>query len=159
MYLPGQWEALMADNPTCIVVCTDDSGRYAGAVSEATSRAVESGATVILYDVVAPGRFTTPRPNEWAGEGEREVYDRPLDPIALEKLGRHDFAVQVEQARAAGADAYGWLPDQPGGAPIAEYAAMQGAQLILVPSAMEDTDIVGELREATNASPVEVTVV
>ena len=148
------------DDIRCIVVCTDDSGRHSGAVAEATRRAAETGARVILYDVTAAGTMTSPRPNEWAGEGEQEVYDRPLDPVAIEKLGRHDFAVQVEQARAAGADAYGWLPDETGGAAIAEYAARENAGLILVPTSLEDEQIVAELRDATStASAVEVSLV
>lgn len=148
------------DDLRCIVVCTDDSGQHAGAIAEATRRAVESGARVILYDVTASGTMTSPRPNEWAGEGEQEVYDRPLDPVAIEKLGRHDFAVQVEQARAAGADAYGWLPDETGGAAIASYAARENAGLILVPASLESEKIIAELRDATSeGSAVEVSLV
>jgi hypothetical protein len=123
---------------TCIVVCTDDSGRYAGAVLEAARRAVAERARVILYDLTAAGRLTSARPNEWAGEGEAEIYDRPLDPVAIEKLGRHEFALQVERARQAGADAYGWLPDEKGAQGLARYAAREGADLVLIPADLDD---------------------
>ena len=130
----------MTEAKRCIVACTDDSGRYADTVSAAVDRAKESGAMVILYDVAAPSAFTSPRPNIWAGEGERDVYDHPLDPVELEKLGRHDFALQVQQARQAGVDAYGWLPEDAGGAALAEYAARQQAELVLVPADIEEPD-------------------
>lgn len=123
---------------TCIVVGTDDTGRYARAVEEATRLALDDGAKVILYDLTAPGTLTSPRPNEWAGEGEAEVYDRPLDPVLIEKLGRHEFALQVERARQAGADAYGWLPDEKGGEGLASYAAREGADLVLLPADLDD---------------------
>lgn len=125
---------------TCIVVCTDDSGRYAGVVQEAVRRAADDGAKVILYDLTAPGTLTSARPNEWAGEGEAEVYDRPLDPVLIEKMGRHEFALQVERARQAGADAYGWLPDEKGAEGLANYAARENADLVLLPADLDDPE-------------------
>jgi hypothetical protein len=130
------------DQRRCYVVVTDESGRYDGSVGKALDRAVGDGAQVILYDVTAPGSsFSNPRPNEWAGEGEKEVYDRPLDPIALEKLGRHELALQVQRAGGRGIDAYGWLPDKLGGDALAAYAAQQQADLVLIPEALEEPEI------------------
>ena len=145
----------MTDEKRCIVACTDDSGRYATTVSAAVDRAKDSGAKVILYDVGAPSAFTDPRPNIWAGEGERDVYDHPLDPVALEKLGRHDFALQVEQARQQGVDAYGWLPQSAGGTALVEYAALQQADLVLVPADIEQPDYLTAV-EDSGAVPVEL---
>ena len=122
---------------TCIVVGTDDSGQYARVVEEAARRAAGEGARVILYDLTAAGRLTSPRPNVWAGEGEAEVYDRPLDPVMIEKLGRHEFALQVERARQAGADAWGWLPDEKGAEGLANYATREGADLVLLPADLD----------------------
>jgi nucleotide-binding universal stress UspA family protein len=130
------------DQRRCYVVVTDESGRYDGSVGKAIDRAIEDGAQVILYDVTAPGSsFSDPRPNEWAGEGEKEVYDRPLDPVALEKLGRHELALQVQRARERSVDAYGWLPDKLGGDTLAAYAAQQQADLVLIPVALEEPEI------------------
>jgi nucleotide-binding universal stress UspA family protein len=126
----------------CFVVCTDETGRYDASVAKALDRAAGEGAKVILYDVSAPGSaFSDPRPNAWAGEGEREVYDHPLDPVALEKLGRHLLARQVQQARARGVDAYGWLPDKPGGDTLTAYAAQQQADLVILPEDLAQQDL------------------
>lgn len=126
----------------CIVVCTDETGRYDASVDTALDRASAEGASVILYNVTAPGSaFSNPRPNEWAGEGAAEEYDRPLDPVALEKLGRHEFAMQVQRARERGLDAYGWLPDKIGGEALATYAAQQQADLVLLPADLAEPEI------------------
>ncbi len=123
-------------------MCTDETGRYDGAVAKALDRAADEGATVILYNLVAPGSaFSNPRPNEWAGEGAKEEFDRPLDPVALERLGRHEFALQVKNARDRGIDAYGWLPEKFGGDELATYAAQQQADLVLIPADLDQPEI------------------
>lgn len=133
----------MSDQTSCFVVCTDETGRYDDSVGKAVDRAADEGARVILYDVTAPGSaFSNPRPNEWAGEGEREVYERPLDPVALERLGRHELAMQVQAARQHGVDAYGWLPDKLGGDALAAYAAQQQADVVLLPADLNEPEIV-----------------
>ena len=133
----------MDEQSRCFVVCTDETGRYDGSLAKALDRAADEGATVILYNVTAPGSaFSTPRPNEWAGEGAREEFDRPLDPVALERLGRHEFALQVSNARQRGIDAYGWLPDKIGGDALAAYAAQQQADLVLLPEDLAEPEIV-----------------
>jgi nucleotide-binding universal stress UspA family protein len=137
------------DDARCFVVCTDETGRYDSSVGKAVDRAAGEGARVILYDVSAAGSpFSVPRPNEWAGEGAKEDYDRPLDPVALEQLGRHELALQVQRARERGVDAYGWLPDKVGGDTIASYAAQQHADLVLLPSDLDDPAIVDYLDSA-----------
>jgi hypothetical protein len=66
------------------------------------------------------------------------MYEHPLDPIELEKLGRHELALQVQQARQRGLDAYGWLPDSPTGQALAAYAAQQHADLVIVPEPLAE---------------------
>lgn len=132
----------MDERAQCFVVCTDETGRYDASVTKALDLAAEQDARVILYDVTAPGSaFSDPRPNEWAGEGEREQYDRPLDPVQLEHLGRHTFALQVQSARQRGIDAYGWLPDKAGGSALADYAAQQHANVVLLPRDLDVPEI------------------
>ena len=132
----------MNGQTSCFVVLTDETGRYTGAVDKALSRAEADGAKVILYDVTASGSaFSDPRPNQWAGEGEKEQYELPLDPVKLERLGRHEFALQVERARKRGIDAYGWLPKSNGRDALAQYAASVQATLVLVPADLEDVEI------------------
>ena len=126
----------------CYVILTDETGQYDTAVAKALDRAAAEGAKAILYDITAPGSaFTDPRPNKWAGEGEREMYEHPLEPVALEHLGRHELALQVQRARERGVDAFGWLPDRPGGDAIAAYAAREQADLVLAPADYEDKEL------------------
>lgn len=139
----------MSEGSQLIVCCTDAAGRFDAVRTVALQQAKDSGARVIFYDVTDDGTFTDPRPNFWAGEGEAEQYDQPLDPVAIEKLGRHDLAVQVMQAREQGVDAYGWLPNEPGGKGLRDYANREGADLVLLPADDETMEpYVDELREA-----------
>lgn len=132
----------MDERSRTFVVCTDETGRYDASVATALRRAKAEGVRVILYDVTAPGSpLTSPRPNEWSGEGERERYEHPLGPIDLERLGRHLLASQVMHARERGIDAYGWLPEKPGGDVLAEYAAREGADLVLLPTDLAEPEI------------------
>lgn len=121
-----------------IVVCTDDSGGLDTALARAADRARKSGARLLLYDVTAATPFTSPRPNWWAGQGDAEQYDHPLDPVELEKLGRHNLALKLEQVREQGVDAYAWLPERTGGAALADYARRMHARVILLPEALPD---------------------
>jgi hypothetical protein len=127
----------MAEPTTCVVVALQDAAKQQALADAAGVRARESGARVIVYDAAAAGRMTSPRPNVWAGEGEAAVYDHPLDPVDLEKLGRHDLALVIERLRSAGTDAYAWLPDHMGGAELAAYAARENADLVLLAPDLE----------------------
>jgi hypothetical protein len=141
----------------CIVVCTDETGRYDASVTKALDLAANEAAKVILYDTTAPGSaFSAPRPNEWAGEGQKEDYDRPLDPVKLETLGRHQLALQVQNARQRGIDAYGWLPDKVGGDALATYAAQQNADLVLLPADLDDPAITDYFSNERSAPGVKV---
>lgn len=132
----------MDDQTRCFVVATDETGRYAASVDKALQRATDEGARVILYNVTAPGSaFSDPRPNEWAGEGQKEEFEQPLDPVKLEQLGRHEFAMQVQSARQRGIDAWGWLPSDFGGDALAQYAAQQDADLVILPADLEEPEI------------------
>lgn len=147
----------MDETTRCLVVCTDETGRYDASVTKALDIAADQSAKVILYDVTAPGSaFSDPRPNEWAGEGAQEEYDRPLDPVALEKLGRHALALQVQGARQRGIDAYGWLPDNAGGDALAQYAAQQQADVVLLPNDLDAPEITDYFSLDTNAPGVKV---
>ena len=146
----------MDEQAQCFVVCTDETGRYDASVKKALERASEAGARVILYDVTAPGSaFSSPRPNEWAGEGAGEQYDQPLDPVKLEKLGRHTFALQVQNARQQGIDAWGWLPEHFGGDELATYAAQQQATLVLLPEDLDQAEINDYFNDARTPVAVE----
>ena len=52
-------------------------------------------------------------------------------------------------------DAFGWLPENAGGAALADYAAQQGAQLVLVPAQIDEPDYLTAV-DAAASVPVEV---
>lgn len=151
----------MSEGVRSIVVCTDPVGDPPAVNEVAIAQARETGARVIFYDVTQDGVMTDPRPNFWAGEGEAELYDRPLDPVAIEKLGFHELALQVQRAREQGIDAFGWLPNETGGKGLAEYAQRENADLVLLAAGTEQTaKYVADLRQAEeNGTPVAGTAV
>ena len=110
----------MSDALHCIVACTGPTTEYQAVTDVALAQSRETGARVSFYDVTRDETMTDARPNFWAGEGEAELYDRPLEPVAIEKLGYHDLALTVQRARDSGADAFGWLPNNSGGTALAE---------------------------------------
>lgn len=139
----------MSNGMRCIVACTDPADAGSSVAGVAISQARQSGARVIFYDVTHDGRMTDARPNFWAGEGEAELYNRPLDPVAIEKLGFDDLAVQVQHARDEGVDAFGWLPNESGGKGLVRYAQREHADLVLLAAGTEQTArYVDELRAA-----------
>lgn len=147
----------MSQELKCIIACTGATGEFAAVADVAVSQASQSGARVIFYDVTHDGTMTDSRPNFWAGEGEEELYDRPLDPVAIEKLGRHDLALQVQRARDGGVDAFGWLPNDTGGKGLADYARRENADLVLMPAGTEQTaQYVDDLRQAEEDGAVPV---
>ena len=129
----------MPDSPKCILACTDPTDQTSAVPLAALNQARVTGARVIFYDVTHDGRMTDSRPNFWAGEGQAELYDRPLDPVAIEKLGFDALALQVQHARDEGIDAFGWLPNEPGGKGLADYALREHADLVLLAAGTEQT--------------------
>jgi hypothetical protein len=125
---------------TIIAVTTEDD-RHRAVVDRAASLAKEMNATVILYDLDADlGPLESPLPTAWSGDGENEQFGDRLDPNDLETAGQGALADQVRVVRAAGIDAFGWLPPKADADSLVEYAAKQGAELVLVST--DDTDLV-----------------
>lgn len=135
-----------ADKPATIIAVTSDGERHRHVVERAASVASETGATVILFDIdsgnLSP--LESPLPTEWSGEGEAEQFGKRLDPGDLEAAGQGTLADQVRVVRAAGVSAFGWLPDKADAKALAEYAADQAADLVLVSAA--DTELIEGLR-------------
>src|SRR4051812_18021943 len=132
----------MADVRTVIAVTSEDD-RYAAVRDAAVERAKDERATLILYDLDAAGRpLESPLPAQWSAEGtEDEVGDR-LGPEELEAAGRAAIGAQVQAARRAGVDAWGWLPDDAGKDSLVEYASRQPGSLVLLPEG--DPDLAAE---------------
>lgn len=114
---------------------------------EVRRRAIElardSGAGLILYDADAGGRLLEdPLPNDWSAHGEEEQFGERLTVGDLEAAGRAPLARQVREAESAGVPAWGWLPSDQKADSLRDYAARQGAQVVVVAA---DADLVDDL--------------
>jgi hypothetical protein len=131
----------MADIRTVIAVTGEDD-RFEPIREAAMARALKDRATLILYDIDAAGSpLESPTPTEWSAEGtEEDVGDR-LGPEELEAAGRTAISRQVEQARAKGLEAWGWLPSDTGRDALVEYASRQPAPRVFAPEGDPDLDL------------------
>lgn len=122
------------DGPLTVIAVTTEDDRHPETRAEAVRRAQDAHATLILYDLDA-GRspLESPLPTEWDSEGEEEAVGDRLGPDELDAAGRSTIAEQVRLARAAGVDAWGWLPDADDREALISYAAGQPRPLIVVP--------------------------
>jgi hypothetical protein len=133
---------------TTIVAVTSDEPRHAAVLDRAAALAAERNARVILFDLDADlGPLESPLPTAWSGDGEEEQFGNRLDVGDLEAAGQARLADRVRALRAAGIEAMGWLPPDAGAAALADYAADQGAELVLLST--EDVDLVAELESKT----------
>ena len=125
---------------------TSGDARHDRVVDRAAEVASQTGATVILFDLdAAISPLESPLPTDWSGQGEQEQFGDRLDPGDLDAAGQGALADRVRVVRAAGVTAFGWLPPKADGKALAEYAARQAADLVLVST--EDTDLIDALRE------------
>jgi hypothetical protein len=132
--------------PSTIIAVTSGDARHDQVVDRATEVASQTGATVILFDLdAAISPLESPLPTDWSGQGEQEQFGDRLDPGDLDAAGQGALADRVRVVRAAGVAAFGWLPPKADGNALAEYAARQAADLVLVST--EDTDLIEALRQ------------
>jgi hypothetical protein len=125
----------MARNSATIIAVTGEDDRYADVRRHAIERARATGATLVLFDIDArPSILESPLPTNWSGHGEEEQFGDRLSTQDLEAAGRHPIADQVREARAAGVEAFGWLPDSADAKALRTYALRQGATLVVVPA-------------------------
>ena len=118
--------------PRTVVACAADTNRRAAVWSSAVGLAATRKARLILYDIDATSFWTSPFP-----EFESGRYQHPLSPAELREMGRVNLASQVENARARGVDAYGWLPMTPGVDSMFAYAQSQGADTVVLSRQLE----------------------
>ncbi len=147
----------MATSPTCIIAYTAEDDRFRAVRETAIQAARESGAKLILYDFDAASAFSSPLPSNWSAEGAGELFPDLLAPEDLERAGRHRIAAQVLEARNAGVDAYGWLPDKKSGEALADYADKQAADLIMLPAELQEPGLFDRWRGASVEEAVEET--
>jgi hypothetical protein len=118
--------------PPTVVACAADTNRRAAVWSSAVRLAAAREARLILYDTDASSIWTSPFPEFDAGR-----YQHPLSPAEPRELGRVDLASQVDDARACGVDAYGWLPMTPGAEAMIAHAQAEGADTVVLSRQLE----------------------
>jgi hypothetical protein len=137
----------MADIRTVIAVTGEDD-RYEPVRKAAMERARAERASLILYDIdAATGPLESATPTGWSAEGTEEDAGDRLGPEELEAAGHATVARQVQEARAGGIDAWGWLPSDGGREALLAYAAREPGARLLVPEGDPDLDI-SDLPEA-----------
>jgi hypothetical protein len=137
-----------------ILAYTAEDGRLDAVRRAALELARPDGARLILYDVDAAGIFQKPLPTNWSGEGSEREFGDVLGPGDLERAGRHAIASQVAEARAAGIDAWAWLPGELNARALAEYVGRVGADVIVIPAEMGHPG--GPLEDLVRARPEEI---
>jgi len=142
---------MTTQQPATIIAVTSADRRHLPVLDRAAALGREAGATVILFDLDADlGPFESPLPTAWSGDGEEEQFGNRLDPNDLETAGQGALADKVRAMRAAGVEAFGWLPPKADASSLVDYAAEQAADLVLVSS--EDTTLIEALKSSPEAS-------
>ena len=124
-------------------------------VTRAAVDAARGGARLILYDRDAASFLSDPLPNQWASQGEGELYGDPLSDAELVKLGREELARKVAAARAEGVDAWGALPRKHGMDELVDYARDHAADLLLLPADLDDPSMADRLKGETAGDAVD----
>ncbi len=140
--------------PTCIIAYIGEGERYWPLVERSIDIARSSGARLVLYDADAGSGLGAPLPTWWSGDGAPEQFGNRLGPVELEKAGREELRDRVIRARDMGVDAYGWLPKSRGAKDLAEYASEQRADLLIIPSELEQTGLTDWLKGRPSADDI-----
>jgi hypothetical protein len=131
----------MATPRPTIVAVTSDDPRHVPVLGRAAAAARERGARVILFDLDADlGPFESALPTAWSGDGEEDQFGSSLNAADLEAAGQARLAERVRSLEDAGIDARGWLPPNADAGALADYAARQGAELVILSTG--DTDLI-----------------
>ena len=137
----------MATPRNTIVAVTSEDPRHVPVLTRAAAAARERDAQVILFDLDADyGPFESPLPTAWSGDGEEDQFGSRLNAQDLDAAGQPRLAERVRALVTAGIRATGWLPPKADADALAEYAAKQGAELVLLST--EDTDLIASFKSA-----------
>jgi nucleotide-binding universal stress UspA family protein len=140
--------------PPTIIAYIGDGPRYWPLIERAIDLAASRKAGLILYDVDGASPFSSPRPNEWSSEGLAEQFQDRLSPQQLEKAGREELRDRVIHARDRGIETWGWLPKKRDAQTLGEYAAQQGASLVVIPTQLEKHGLLDMLRGRPSADEI-----
>jgi hypothetical protein len=117
-----------------IIAVTSEDDRFDRNRRAAIRQALDEHASLILYDLDAGSDpLESPLPTEWSSEGTEDAVTDRLGPEELEAAGRAEVARQVREARDAGVDAWGWLPESDDPKVLRDYAEEQPEALVLDP--------------------------
>lgn len=147
----------MTTKPTCIIAYTSEDNRFPEVRKAAIDAARQANARLILYDIDAASPWGKPLPTFWAAEGAQDQVPNRLTVADLERAGRPEVRKQLQAALSTGIEAFAWLPGEPGGDALADYADEQNADLIMVPEELEDPGFIDRLRNKTLDSALEET--
>ena len=135
--------------PACIITYIgEDLEKYGPVINAGLEAAKTHGSRLIFYDAEAGGRFGSPTPTFWSGDRDKEL-PTELAPADLEAAGRMVISRLVADARTAGVDAWGWLPDSRGAEALNEYAELHAADLIILPSDLENVPALEKFTKGT----------
>jgi hypothetical protein len=133
-----------------IVAYTAEDDRLVAVRREAERLARDHAATLILYDIDAAEPLAgSPLPTNWSADRTDEQTPDRLDADDLERAGRHPIAEQVRFARSKGIDAWGWLPPDPRGSALRDYAEQVGAGIVLLPEELTSPDLLERIEGKT----------
>jgi hypothetical protein len=131
---------------TIVAVTTADGDAHAAVRRRAAAIAGTAGSTVILWAAdSAPSPLEAPLPTGWSGDGDEQQFGDRLSPDDLVAAGREPLARQVDELRKRGIQTWAWLPADADAEHHAEYAADQGASLVL--GSANDADLIADLRD------------
>lgn len=135
--------------PSCIITYIgEDLEKYAPVINAGLEAAKAHGSKLIYYDAEAGGRFGSPTPTFWSGDRDKETPNE-LAPADLDAAGRTVIGALVADARAAGVDAWGWLPDSRGAEALHAYAEEHSADLIILPSDLKNVPAMEKFAKGT----------
>jgi nucleotide-binding universal stress UspA family protein len=131
-----------APSPTILAVVSEDGSD--AVQRRAVELARERGAELILWDADAgSGLLESPLPNQWSAHGEEEQFGDRLSISDLEAAGRAPLARQLRQVQESGVTASAWLPEKNDADTLREYAAQQGATVVVIG---EDSKLLDKIR-------------
>ena len=120
-----------APSPTILAVVSEDGSDAVR--RRASELAREQGAELILWDADAgSGLLESPLPNQWSAHGEEEQFGDRLSINDLEAAGRAPLARQLRELQEGGVRASAWLPEKNNAETLRDYAAQQGARLVVI---------------------------
>jgi len=137
-----------------IIAYVGEGPRYWPLIERAIDLAAGRKAALILYDVDAASAFSSPLPTIWSSEGLADQFGDRLDLEQLEKAGREELRDRVRHARDRGVEAWGWLPQKRDAAALGEYAAKQGASLVIIPKQLEKHGLLDALKGRPTAEEI-----